>query len=97
MTLFVPLKPIFFLKIQNKLLNNMDQNEKPFQLLEWIATAILILAALLASFVPALEYHHWAFIIANSLWVFVGFLWKEMSLIVLNAGLTIIYVFGLIL
>ena len=97
MTLFVPLKPIFFLKIQNKLLNKMDQNEKPFQLLAWIATAILILAALLASFVPALEYHHWAFIIANSLWVFVGFLWKEMSLIVLNAGLTVIYVFGLIL
>ena len=97
MTLFVPLKPIFFLKIHNKLLNKMNQNEKPFQLLAWIATSILILAALLASFVPALEYHHWAFIIANSLWVIVGFLWREMSLIVLNAGLTIIYVFGLIL
>ena len=27
-----------------------------------------------ASFVPALEYHHWAFIIANSLWVVVGIL-----------------------
>ncbi len=97
MTLFVPLKPIFFLKIRNKLKNKMNQNEKPFQLLAWIATGILILAALLASFVPALEYHHWAFIIANSLWVIVGFLWREMSLIVLNAGLTIIYVFGLIL
>ena len=66
----------------------MEQNEKPFQFLAWIATSILILAALLASFVPALEYHHWAFIIANSLWVVVGYLWKEMSLIVLNAGLT---------
>ena len=50
---------------------------------------------ILASFVPALEYHHWAIIIANSLWVYVGYLWKEMSLIVLNAGLTIIYVLGL--
>ena len=75
----------------------MEKNEKPFQFLEWIATFILILAAILASFVPALEYHHWAFILANSLWVLVGFLWKEMSLIVLNAGLTIIYIFGLIL
>ena len=55
------------------------------------------LAAILASFVPAHEYHHWAFILANSLWVLVGFLWKEMSLIALNAGLTIIYIFGLIL
>tara|TARA_B100001027_G_scaffold196860_1_gene153956 strand:+ start:1288 stop:1515 length:228 start_codon:yes stop_codon:yes gene_type:complete len=75
----------------------VDQNEKPYQLLAWTATGILILAALLASFVPALEYHHWAFIIANTLWVIVGLLWKETSLIVLNSGLTIIYVFGLIL
>ena len=75
----------------------MEQNEKPYQFLAWTATAILILAAILASFVPALEYHHWAFILANSLWVIVGFLWREMALIVLNAGLTIIYIFGLIL
>jgi len=75
----------------------MEQNQKPYQLLAWSATAILILAALLASFVPALEYHHWAFIIANSLWVIVGILWKETTLIVLNAGLTIIYILGLIL
>ena len=59
--------------------------------------AILIIAAVLASFIPALEYHHWAFIIANSLWVIVGYLWKENSLIVLNAGLTVIYVLGLVL
>ena len=75
----------------------MGQNQKPYQFLAWLATAILILAALLASFVPALEYHHWAFIIANSLWVIVGILWKEITLIVLNAGLTIIYILGLIL
>ena len=75
----------------------MEQNQKPYQFLAWSATAILILAALLASFVPELEYHHWAFIIANSLWVIVGILWKETTLIVLNAGLTIIYILGLIL
>ena len=75
----------------------MEQNQKPYQFLAWLATAILILASLLASFVPALEYHHWAFIIANSLWVIVGILWKEITLIVLNAGLTIIYILGLIL
>ena len=75
----------------------MKQNEKPHQFLAWIATAILIIAAVLASFIPALEYHHWAFIIANSLWVIVGYLWKENSLIFLNAGLTIIYILGLVL
>ena len=75
----------------------MKQNEKPYQFLAWTATSILILAAILASFVPALEYHHWAFIIANALWVIVGFLWKEITLIFLNAGLTIIYILGLML
>ena len=75
----------------------MEQNEKPFQFIAWIATGILIVAAILASFVPALEYHHWAFISANTLWVIVGILWKEQTLIVLNAGLTIIYILGLIL
>ena len=75
----------------------MEQNQKPYQSIAWTATAILILAAILASFVPELEYHHWAFISANSLWVIVGILWREQTLIVLNAGLTIIYVLGLIL
>lgn len=75
----------------------MKQNEKPHQFIAWLATTILILAAFLASFVPELEYHHWAFIVANSLWVLVGFLWKETTLIFLNAGLTIIYILGLIL
>jgi|TARA_Y200000002_G_scaffold48001_1_gene34623 hypothetical protein len=75
----------------------MEQNQKPYQSIAWSATAILILAAILASFVPELEYHHWAFIIANSLWVIVGILWREQTLIVLNAGLTIIYILGLIL
>ena len=74
----------------------MDQNEKPYQFLAWTATSVLILAAVLASFVPALEYHHWAFIMANSLWVIVGILWKEMTLVFLNAGLTIIYILGLV-
>ena len=74
----------------------MEQNEKPYQSLAWLATGILIIAAALASFVPELEYHHWAFISANTLWVYDGWLWKEQSLIVLNAGLTLIYILGLI-
>jgi hypothetical protein len=40
--------------------------------------------------------HHWAFISANTIWVVVGILWKEQSLVVLNAGLTLIYILGLI-
>ena len=74
----------------------MEQNEKPYQSIAWLATGILIIAAALASFVPELEYHHWAFISANTLWVYVGWLWKEQSLVVLNGGLTLIYILGLI-
>ena len=74
----------------------MEQNEKPYQFFAWIATNIRRLAAALARFVPELEYHHWAFISANTLWVLVGILWREQTLIILNAGLTIIYILGLI-
>ena len=75
----------------------MKQNEKPYQSLAWIATALLILAACLASFVPELEYHHCAFISANSLWVVVGILWKEQTVWIMNTGLTMIYILGLLL
>ncbi len=97
MILFVLQKQINCLTQNHKLFLFMEQNEKPFQFIAWIATGILIVAAILASFVPELEYHHWAFISANTLWVIVGVLWKEQTLIFLNAGLTIIYIFGLIL
>jgi hypothetical protein len=75
----------------------MNQNEKPYQSLAWIATGILIIAASLASFVPELEYHHWAFITANTIWIVVGLLWKEQTVVVLNTGLTLIYILGLII
>ena len=75
----------------------MNQNEKPYQSLAWIATGILIIAASLASFVPELEYHHWAFISANTIWIVVGLLWKEQTVVVLNTGLTVIYILGLII
>ena len=74
----------------------MNQNEKPYQSLAWVATVILILAATLASFVPELKLHHYAFITANSLWVAVGVLWKEQTVWVLNGGLTLIYIAGLL-
>ena len=75
----------------------MNQNEKPYQPLAWIAIGILIIAASLASFVPELEYHHWAFISANTIWIVVGLLWKEQTVVVLNTGLTLIYILGLII
>ena len=69
---------------------------KPYQWLAWLATAVLVSAASLASFVPALEIHHYAFIVGGTLWIVVGYLWQERSLIVLNTGLNVIYIMGMI-
>ena len=73
----------------------MVVEKKPYQWLAWLATATLVVAASLASFVPELYFHHWAFIIANGLWIAVGFLWRENSLLWMNILLTLIYVIGL--
>jgi len=69
---------------------------KPYQWLAWLATVSLLSAASLASFVPEWYWHHYAFIIANSLWMLVGYLWKEKSLLWSNLGLNAIYFIGLI-
>jgi len=68
---------------------------KPYQWLAWLGTGILLVAATMAAF-NLYPYYSYAFTLANGIWVLVGVLWKEKSLIVLNAGLTIIYIVGLI-
>ena len=73
----------------------MDVKPKPYQQLAWLATAVLLVAATMAAF-NMYPYYSYAFTVANGLWVLIGVLWKEKSLIVLNAGLTIIYLVGLI-
>lgn len=70
-------------------------NNKPYQWLAWLGTIVLITAATLAAF-NVYPYYVWLFIIANSIWILVGVLWREKSLIVMNAGLTIIYVIGML-
>lgn len=76
--------------------NKKKIEKKPYQWVAWLATVCLFIAAGLASFVPALALHHYGFIAANALWTTVGVLWKENSLIVMNVGLTILYIAGLI-
>jgi len=73
----------------------LTTDSKPYQSLAWLGTGILLLAATMASF-NLYPYYSYAFVIANTIWVAVGVLWKERSLIILNAGLTIIYIIGLI-
>ena len=68
---------------------------KPYQPLAWFSTACLLVAATMAAF-NLYPYYIYAFIVSNGLWVLIGLLWKEKCLVVLNAGLTVIYVAGLL-
>tara|TARA_B100001094_G_scaffold328946_1_gene390557 strand:+ start:3386 stop:3628 length:243 start_codon:yes stop_codon:yes gene_type:complete len=70
-------------------------DNKPYQWLAWTGTVILLIAASMAAF-NLYPWYSYAFCIANATWVLVGILWQERSLIVLNAGLTLIYIIGLI-
>lgn len=70
--------------------------KKPYQWLAWIGTASLLISSILAA-VNIYPYYVFGFIISNILWTLIGILWQEKSLIILNAGLTIIYAIGLML
>jgi len=76
-------------------LREIKTQPKPYQWLAWTGTAILLIAATMAAF-NMYPYYSYAFTVANGIWVAVGILWKEKSLIILNAGLTIIYIVGLL-
>ena len=74
----------------------MVVEHKPYQWLAGLATATLVIAASLASFVPEMYLHHWFFIVANTLWILVGYLWRENSVLLMNVLLTLIYFVGLV-
>ena len=77
-------------------MNDTQIVKKPYQPIAWFGTAVLLIAATLAAF-NIYPWYVYMFCLANGVWVLVGVLWKEQSLIVLNAGLTLIYLAGLIL
>jgi len=76
-------------------LKELKTQTKPYQPLAWLGTTVLLIAAVMAAF-NMYPYYSYAFTVANGIWVLIGVLWKEKSLIVLNAGLTIIYIAGLL-
>ncbi len=69
--------------------------KKPYQALAWISTFSILSGAILASFVPEMYYHHYFFLFGNGLLALTAFLWREYSLLVLNTGLSFIYIFGI--
>lgn len=69
---------------------------KPYQWLAWLATGVLLISATMAAF-NLWPFYAYGFIVANTLWMTVGLLWKERSMIWSNLGLNVIYVAGLLL
>ena len=75
--------------------NIKKSEKKPYQFLAWLSTFSILLGASLASIVPEIYIHHFFFIFGNGLLAITAFLWNENSLLVLNIGLFLIYVFGI--
>lgn len=71
-------------------------NLKTDQILAWVATWALLASAALAS-LNVYPLYVYGFLFSNALWIIVGVLWKQKSVIVMNSGLTLIYIVGLLL
>mgnify|MGYP000155937376 CR=1 FL=1 len=78
------------------MLSIKKSKKKPYQSLAWFSTLSILIGALIASLAPELYLHHWFFIVANSLWILVGYLWRENSVLLMNILLTLIYFVGLV-
>lgn len=75
----------------------MEQvQKKPYQWLSWFGTAVLVAGATFAAF-NIYPLYVWTFLFGNVVWATIGYLWKEESLIALNAGLSVIYIIGLLI
>ena len=74
----------------------MSLKKKPFQILAWLSTLSILIGASLASILPELYLHHYFFLFGNSLLAITAYLWKEYSLLVLNIGLSFIYILGIL-
>jgi len=75
---------------------NIKNIKKPYQLLAWCSSISILIGALLASILPELYLHHFFFMLGNGLLAITAYLWKENSLLVLNSGLFLIYIIGVV-
>jgi len=60
--------------------------QKPYQLLAWLGTATILIGSVLAAF-NIYPVYLYVFLVANGIWATVGWLWREQSLVILNAGI----------
>ena len=63
---------------------------------KWVATLIIIVGACLNSF-ELQPYSHVVMCMGASLWLFVGYLWYDRALIVVNSAILAIYFAGFVM
>tara|TARA_S200000501_G_scaffold221568_1_gene207837 strand:- start:3115 stop:3360 length:246 start_codon:yes stop_codon:yes gene_type:complete len=68
---------------------------KPYQALAWFGTIALIVGATMTA-LNIYPLNVYVCVLANGLWLWCGWLWREPSVIGLNFAMTIIYVAGTI-
>jgi hypothetical protein len=66
---------------------------KPYQGLAWLGTIGLIVGASMNA-LNIFPLNLWVMIVANGIWLWCGFLWREPSVIGLNLAMTVIYILG---
>lgn len=73
----------------------MASDRKPYQWLAWFASVALVISSVLAAF-NLYPWYSIGFMVANGAWIIVGLLWRENSLVFMNATITLIYIIGLL-
>ena len=63
--------------------------------LKWVATAVIVLATLANAF-DIVPLNKILFLLGSVLWAWVGVLWRQPSLWILNAFCGLLYIIGLI-
>ena len=66
---------------------------KPYQGLAWIGTFGLIIGASMTAF-NIFPLNVYVMVVANGIWLWCGWLWREPSVIGLNFAMTLIYIIG---
>ncbi len=62
---------------------------------KWLATASSLILVVLNSY-DITPYDRWAGLLAASLWMWVGFLWRESAMWIPNLVFAVIYITGLL-
>lgn len=72
----------------------MTTEKKPYQWLAWCGTVSVLITASMAS-INLYPWYVYGYIFCNTLWIIIGYLWKEKTIMLTNLGVNIIFITGL--